>query len=136
MGDSLVQLYLLALATMNPFVRKPPPGNSHPGPLTGGNEALPWIIFGRNRSKFAGEFPEWQIKKIAQGIPFRYLISGGISLISLNPAWTFGLWECLEKLLKPLMKHLAMFAQVELVRTYSILNREQPGLREKKRVSI
>jgi SAM-dependent methyltransferase len=87
------------------------------GPLTGANVALPWIIFSRDRSQFEREFPEWRIAKIEPSMPFRYLISGGMSLVSLNPAWTFGLWKRLEKLLKPLMKHLAMFTQIELVRT-------------------
>jgi SAM-dependent methyltransferase len=87
------------------------------GPLTGANGALPWIIFSRDRSQFEQEFPEWKIRKIEPGMPVRYLLSGGVSLVSLSPVWTFGLWQRLEKLLKPLMKHLAMFAQIELVRT-------------------
>ena len=86
------------------------------GPLSDANDALPWIIFARDRSQFEQEFPEWHIRKIEPSMPFRYLLSGGVSLVSLNPAWTYGLWQRLEKLLKPLMKHLAMFAQIELVR--------------------
>ena len=83
------------------------------------NGALPWIIFARDRSQFEREFPEWHIRKIGSNMPVRYLLSGGVSLVSLNAAWTFGLWQRLEKLLKPLMKHLAMFAQIELVRVDS-----------------
>jgi SAM-dependent methyltransferase len=90
-----------------------PPG----GPLSGANGALPWIIFSRDRSQFEREFPEWQIRKIEPGMPVRYLLSGGVSLVSLNPVWTFRLWQLLENLLKPLMKHLAMFTRIELVRT-------------------
>jgi SAM-dependent methyltransferase len=89
------------------------------GPLSGANGALPWIIFARDRGQFEREFPEWRIRKIELGMPIRYLLSGGVSLVSLNPAWTFGLWRRLEELLKPLMKHLAMFARIELVRMNS-----------------
>jgi hypothetical protein len=89
------------------------------GPLSGANGALPWIIFARDRSQFEREFPEWHIRKIEPNMPVRYLLSGGMSLVCTNPAWTFGLWQLLEKLLKPLMKHLAMFAQIELVRVDS-----------------
>ena len=89
------------------------------GPLSGANGALPWIIFARERSQFEREFPEWHLHNIKIGMPFRYLLSGGVSLVSLSPAWTFGFWQRLENLLKPLMKHLAMFAQIELVRVAS-----------------
>lgn len=86
------------------------------GPLSGANGALPWIIFARDRRRFEVEFPQWQIRRIEPGLPFRYLLSGGVSLVSLSPAWTFGGWRRLEKLLQPWMKYLAMFARIELLR--------------------
>lgn len=86
------------------------------GPLSGANGALPWIIFERDRRQFEREFPEWRIRKIEPGLPFRYLLSGGISLVSLSPGWTFGFWRLVERLLQPLMKQLAMFARIELVK--------------------
>jgi SAM-dependent methyltransferase len=50
------------------------------GPLSGANDALPWIIFGRDRLKFEQEFPHWGIELIKPIMPFRYLLSGGVSL--------------------------------------------------------
>jgi SAM-dependent methyltransferase len=86
------------------------------GPLSGANEALPWMVFERDRARFQQEFPRLEIRKISLTMPFRYLISGGFSLVSLCPGWTFGIWRRVENLLKPWMRRLAMFAQIELVK--------------------
>ena len=86
------------------------------GPLSGANAALPWIVFARDMVKFQNDFPQLKIRKISLTMPFRYLLSGGVSMKSLSPAWTFGLWRRLEEALKPLMGRLAMFAQIELVK--------------------
>lgn len=87
------------------------------GPLSGANGALPWIIFQRDRARFENEFPEWEIRMVKPIMPFRYLVSGGISLRSLMPGWTFGTWRWLEDALTPWMKNLAMFAQIVLQHT-------------------
>jgi hypothetical protein len=50
-------------------------------------------------------------------MPFRYLISGGVSMRTLMPAWTFGLWRAVENALAPWSRHLGMFAQIVLERT-------------------
>lgn len=50
------------------------------GPLSGANGAISWMIFERDCHKFEREFPEWQLLSIKPGIPFRYLVSGGVSL--------------------------------------------------------
>ena len=86
------------------------------GPLSGANGALPWIIFERDRSRFEEEFPEWQIHTIKPFMPFRYLLSGGVSLRSFMPGWSFALWRNVENLLQPWMKDLAMFALIVLVK--------------------
>jgi SAM-dependent methyltransferase len=87
------------------------------GPLSGANGALPWIIFERDRATFEREFPELRIRTIRAGTPFRYLVSGGISLRSLMPSWTFGAWRSLETALARRTDRWSMFAQVTLVRT-------------------
>jgi SAM-dependent methyltransferase len=87
------------------------------GPLSGANAALPWIIFARDREVLAREFPRLRLRKIELGMPFRYLLSGGMSRLRLAPALSFTFWRRLEKLLQPLMPRLAMFAQIELVKT-------------------
>jgi SAM-dependent methyltransferase len=86
------------------------------GPLSGANDALPWIIFARDRQKFEQEFPQWRIETIKPIMPFRYLVSGGVSLRSLSPACSFGLWRQLENVLGCWSNQLAMFAYVVLRR--------------------
>jgi hypothetical protein len=84
------------------------------GPLTGGNGALPWIVFRRDRHVFEAEFPEWSLMEIRPVLPFRYLLSGGVSLRQLAPSWAFRSLARLESLLRPLWPHLAMFAVIVL----------------------
>lgn len=86
------------------------------GPLSGANGALPWIVFQRDRDGLARAFPGWELRSVAPQMPFRYLLSGGVSLRSLMPGWCFGLWRAAEALLQPWMGHLAMFACIVLVR--------------------
>jgi SAM-dependent methyltransferase len=87
------------------------------GPLSGANGALPWIVFQRDRIQFRREFPQWRIQMINLDMPFCYLVSGGISLRSLMPGWSFGIWRGMEKLLKPWMEYLAMFARITLLKS-------------------
>jgi len=89
-----------------------PPG----GPLSGANGALPWIIFQRDRELFERDFPQWKLEIIHPMMPFRYLVSGGVSLRPLMPLWSYPLWSELEKLLAPWMDSWAMFAQITLRR--------------------
>lgn len=87
------------------------------GPLSSANGALPWIVFERDRSVFAAEFKEWRIESIRPAMPFRYLLSGGVSLRSFMPGWTFTAWRGVERALQPWMNSLAMFATIVLRRT-------------------
>jgi SAM-dependent methyltransferase len=84
------------------------------GPLSGANSALPWIVFVRDREQFAAEFPEFCIESIRPFLPFRYVLSGGVSLRTLMPAFTSRAWTGLERLLEPQMNRLAMFAFISL----------------------
>ena len=85
------------------------------GPLSGANGALPWMIFVRDRTRFAREFPTWAIETIRPMMPFRYLVSGGVSLRGLMPGWTFGMWSWIEERgLKRWMDRWAMFALIVL----------------------
>jgi SAM-dependent methyltransferase len=86
------------------------------GPLSGANGALPHIVFARDRTQFEREFPMWRIHAIEPMMPFCYLVSGGVSLRSLMPGWSFRLWRGLETLLHPAINNLAMFAQILLIR--------------------
>lgn len=87
------------------------------GPLSSANGALPWIVFERDRAVFAREFSQWQVESIHPGMPFRYLLSGGVSLRSFMPGWSFRGWRRVERLLRPWMNSIAMFATIVLRRT-------------------
>ncbi len=86
------------------------------GPLSGANGAMPWIIFERDRKQFEREFPEWRVRSVLPFMPLRYLLSGGVSMRSLQPGWSHGAWRCVEGALSPLRRSLAMFAHVVVER--------------------
>jgi SAM-dependent methyltransferase len=86
------------------------------GPVSGANGALPWIIFERDRSAFEAEFPELEIETVRPFMPFRYLVSGGVSMRQLMPEATFPLWRGLERLLERWPRRWSMFAFVQLRR--------------------
>ena len=81
------------------------------------------LLYGENvnrnakaRAQFESEFPQWRVVSISPFMPFRYLLSGGVSMRGLSPAWTFGLWRAFERVLHPLNHHLGMFAHIVLER--------------------
>lgn len=86
------------------------------GPLSGANGAIPWIVFERDADRFRAQWPGLRVAEIAPFMPFRYLASGGISMRSLSPGWSFSLWKACEDFLSPWMKQLAMFAFIRLDR--------------------
>ena len=84
------------------------------GPLSQGNDALPWIIFTRDRKIFEKEFPSLRIVGLRNHTPLRYLLSGGLSLRQLVPSFTYPAVKALEYLLSPIMDLLGMFQTIEL----------------------
>ncbi len=90
-----------------------PPG----GPLSQANGALPWMVFQRDRARLERDHPEWRIELVRPMMPFRYLLSGGVSLRGMAPGWSFPLCRWLERALEPTMPQLAMFAQIVLRRS-------------------
>lgn len=82
------------------------------GPLSGANGALPWIIFERDRKRFETEFPNLKIREVKYHTPLRYLLSGGVSLKSLVPGFSFGVLSLFEKLFGG--KTFSMFMSVEV----------------------
>jgi SAM-dependent methyltransferase len=86
------------------------------GPLSGANGALPWIVFVRDRERFESEFPGLVIERIFPFLPFRYLVSGGVSMRSIMPGFTHGFWVRFERALQPQMSRLAMFAFISVRR--------------------
>jgi SAM-dependent methyltransferase len=86
------------------------------GPLSGANGALPWILFDRDRLQFEREFPQWSIGSISPSMPFRYLLSGGVSLRNLMPGWSSTFWRGLEGAMGSWASRMAMFATIVLRR--------------------
>lgn len=86
------------------------------GPLSGANGSLPWIIFQRDRREFESAFPELAIRGVRPFMPFRYLVSGGVSMRQLMPAGAFGLWRRIESWLGAWPQHWSMFAFIHLER--------------------
>lgn len=84
------------------------------GHLSAANGALPWIVFERDRAIFESEFPEFQIQTIQPIMPFRYLVSGGVSMRPLMPSWSYHFWSNLENMLKTRNNDLAMFAYINI----------------------
>lgn len=84
------------------------------GPLSSANGALPWIVFERDKRTLSSEVQGWHAPEIKPIMPFRYLLSGGVSMRSLMPGWTYPFWSGLERLLQPLCNSLAMFAAIRL----------------------
>lgn len=82
------------------------------GPLSCANGALPWIIFGRDRKEFAATYPSLNVVCVEPFMPFRYLLSGGMSLRALMPGWSTVVWRGVELLLSPLNGALSMFALI------------------------
>jgi hypothetical protein len=86
------------------------------GPLSGANGALPWIILQRDRHDFESEFRELEIQAVRPFMPFRYLLSGGVSMRQLMPAATFSFWRGLESWLCNWPHHWSMFALIHVKR--------------------
>lgn len=92
------------------------------GPLSRANGALPWIIFSRDISLFKKSFPGLEVEDIALDYPFSYLASGGVSMRSLAPGWSFAALRLLERLMRPFMHHAAMFAFIVVRKTSAAKN--------------
>ena len=85
------------------------------GPLSGANGALPWIVFERDRGRFESEFRDLTVKEVSRFMPFRYLVSGGVSMRQLMPGFMFRPVRAAEALFDG--RAWAMFALVQLTRT-------------------
>jgi SAM-dependent methyltransferase len=86
------------------------------GPLSSSNQALPWIVFMRDRLVFESAFPQFHIIEIRPFMPFRYILSGGVSLRSFMPGWSFELWRRIEGFFSKSMDRWAMFALITVER--------------------
>jgi SAM-dependent methyltransferase len=86
------------------------------GPLSGGNGALAWIVFQRDRALFERRFPRLRIATFRPHSPLRYFLAGGLKDWSLLPGAAFPLASRLDAGLAQLSHRLCSFLDVELVR--------------------
>ncbi len=68
------------------------------GRLADANNAMPWIIFIRDREKFLTKYPDLEIIQINKHTPFRWFLSGGLSYRQLVPSASFGFFTKIDKL--------------------------------------
>lgn len=84
------------------------------GPLSGSNQALPYIYFERDKTKYRQEFPGLKINSITYHTPLMYLLSGGVSRKAFVPNKSYALFKFVEKVLSPLSRQIGMFQTIEL----------------------
>jgi len=87
------------------------------GPLSGANQALPWIVFKRDRLHFERDFSNLRIEAIRLHTPLRYLASGGLSRKATVPISWYAALARMEARAQPLRNGFAMFATIILKRT-------------------
>ncbi len=84
------------------------------GRLSDSNQALPWIIFTRDRQIFEQKFPHLFIQECSLHTPFTYVLSGGLSKPQFLPSALFSFMTKIETILSPLNPFLGMFMTVVL----------------------
>lgn len=84
------------------------------GPMSDANGALPWIVFNRDKKLFEKEFPDLKVTYLKPHTPIRYLLSGGVSMKSLVPDFSFGFFRSFEKILSPITGLFSMFVTIKI----------------------
>lgn len=91
------------------------------GPLSISNQAIPWIIFERDREVFLKLFPKLKIESIKYHTPLRYILSGGVSRRGLVPDWTFGIFSLAEKILSPVSGFCGLFVTIKVKKINNLI---------------
>jgi len=81
------------------------------GPLTGANQALPWIVFDRDRSQFEKKFSNMNVLQVLPMMPLTYMLGGGFSHHVSLPEFTYPFFRNMEKRLMHPNKN-GMFALI------------------------
>ena len=87
------------------------------GRLSQSNQALPWIVFVRDRARFEVRFPRLRIVRREPYGPFQYALSGGLAVRQLVPTVGWPLVRFAERLCRPLLSRLGYFLLIELLKT-------------------
>lgn len=67
------------------------------GPLSGANAALAWVVTERDKEQLEYRWPSLRVNQTDPLMPFRYILSGGVSLRSLQPGWLYPLWKSIDE---------------------------------------
>ena len=81
------------------------------------NQALPWIMFVRDRAILEQRFAELRIRRVEPHPPLRWLLSGGIRTPYGAPGFCYPVVRGLEWLLTPLRRLLSIHMTIELERS-------------------
>lgn len=84
------------------------------GAMSGGNTALSYIIFTRDRTKFELEFPQFEIVEDHIHTPLWYYASGGVNFRQLVPDALTDLVHIAERALTPFNRWLAFLRTIVL----------------------
>lgn len=84
--------------------------------MTSANDALPWIVFVRDRRRFDAAFPLLEVERITPHTVLSYLLSGGLSYRSLVPGPVMERIVRAERAAGSLVSPLASMMTVELAR--------------------
>jgi len=79
------------------------------GRMSMANSALPWIVFDRDRARFEREFQKLKILLFRNFLPFRYILSGGLSRKQMVPSWMYYLIKLFEEKIFPFNLFFGMF---------------------------
>ncbi|MEY2924170.1 MAG: hypothetical protein RLZZ337_718 [Bacteroidota bacterium] len=84
------------------------------GPMSDANGALPWIVLERDKDKFSTLFPRLEIISITKHSPLKYLLSGGVSMKSLVPNFSYNGIKLIEKLAGSVVPGFALFQFIKI----------------------
>jgi len=87
------------------------------GPLSGSNQALPFIYFERDAKKFHSAFPKLRLKSIQYHTPFMYVLSGGVSRKALVPDFSYSFFKGMEYLFSPFSRQIGLFQTIVVEKT-------------------
>lgn len=85
-------------------------------PLGSANGALTWIIFKRDKEKFAKLFPDLKVVSYSPHTPFRYWLSGGMKTWSLMPEFLDPVFQVFEKILCSISREFGSFVDIEIIK--------------------
>lgn len=84
------------------------------GPVSSANAALPWVVVARDRKRLESEW-RLEVRRVTPMMPFSYVVSGGVSLRSLQPGWSYPLWRWIDSR-SIFLRRFPLFALIELER--------------------